>query len=585
MKRIIILLSLLTYCQLAWSQGFLRTERTNIINDEGNVLLRSIGTGNWMIQEGYMMQSTGANINTHTQFREKLEEQIGKRKTAKFYDAWLENHFTKADLDSMKAWGFNSVRVALHYKWFTLPIEEEKEVKGTLTNTWLDKGFAMTDQLLEWCEANEMYLILDMHGAPGGQGKDANISDYDTDKPSLWESEENQDKLTALWIKLADRYKDNIWIGGYDLINEPNWGFNGSGSANGCGCSENDQIWDLHERLIQAIRTVDQNHIVYVSGNCWGNTYAGFENHSLKDVDDNMVITFHKYWNYNSDVSVQGWLEMREKFQLPLWMSEAGENSNTWFSDCIALFELNNIGWSWWPVKKSRVNNILKVETPQSYKDLLAAWEKGEDLSKKETYNAVMEYMESHKNENCIVASDVIYAMMGQSTTNLTSPYTSHKINTPILFADYDMGRNRYAYFDHVSADYHVDTHKERAVWNSGYSYRNDGVDIGIENDAPYVGWTEDGEWLKYTIQITSSGVYSIEVNYSAEEHDGALELTKNHIVLGEAILPKNGKPFDWRTVEMKNISLSEGNNELVFKIKKGGIHLKDFVIKKAKEL
>jgi len=39
-----------------------------------------------------------------------------------------------------------------------------------------------------------MYLILDLHAAPGGQGKDANISDYDPAKPSLWESDMNRQK-------------------------------------------------------------------------------------------------------------------------------------------------------------------------------------------------------------------------------------------------------------------------------------------------------------------------------------------------------------------------------------------------------
>ncbi|MGB5322753.1 MAG: hypothetical protein WBN12_10820, partial [Lutimonas sp.] len=51
------------------SQGFLRTQGTEIVNDNGPVILRSIGTGNWMIMEGYMMQSSSAGIGTHTQYR------------------------------------------------------------------------------------------------------------------------------------------------------------------------------------------------------------------------------------------------------------------------------------------------------------------------------------------------------------------------------------------------------------------------------------------------------------------------------------------------------------------------------------
>ena len=191
-----------------FSQDFLRTDDKSIVNDQGNVILRGIGTGNWMILEGYMMQSTPSKVSTHTQFRNKLIEIMGEERTNTFYNTWLSNHFTKNDLDFMKASGFNSIRVALHYKWFTLPIEEEQtDSNGSLQNTWLEKGFTMTDSLVSWCEQNKMYLIFDMHGAPGGQGTDANISDYDTLKPSLWESDYNKLKLIALWKKLAYRYK------------------------------------------------------------------------------------------------------------------------------------------------------------------------------------------------------------------------------------------------------------------------------------------------------------------------------------------------------------------------------------------
>ena len=89
---------------------------------------------------------------------------------------------------------------------------EDEPVAGQ--DTWLDQGFEMADNLLEWCAANEMYLILDLHAAPGGQGKDAHISDYNPNKPSLWESTENKRKTVALWRKLAERYANEPWMGG-----------------------------------------------------------------------------------------------------------------------------------------------------------------------------------------------------------------------------------------------------------------------------------------------------------------------------------------------------------------------------------
>ena len=68
-----------------------------------------------------------------------------------------------------------------------------------------------------------MYVILDLHAAPGGQGMDQGISDYDPSKPSLWESEANRDKTVALWQRIAAYYAEEPWIAGYDLINETNW--------------------------------------------------------------------------------------------------------------------------------------------------------------------------------------------------------------------------------------------------------------------------------------------------------------------------------------------------------------------------
>ena len=133
----------------------------------------------------------------------------------------------------------------------------------------------MTDQLLTWCKANNVYLILDLHAAPGGQGENADINDYDPSKPSLWESEANQDKMVALWKKLAERYANEPMIAGYDIINEPNWGFqNHDSDPNGCSESANTPLWDL-EKITTAIREVDPNHLIIIEGNCWGNNYAG----------------------------------------------------------------------------------------------------------------------------------------------------------------------------------------------------------------------------------------------------------------------------------------------------------------------
>src|SRR5258706_10339008 len=340
-RQIIFLLTLFIACETK-SQGFLKANAKRIVNEKGeNVLLRGMGLGGWMLQEGYMMKVRGQG--QQNRIKSRLIELIGAEKTENFYSAWLSNHTRKIDIDSMKAWGFNSVRLPMHYNLYTLSVEMEP-VKGE--NTWMEKGFQITDSLLAWCKANRMYLILDLHAAPGGQGNDLNISDRDPTKPSLWESEANQQKTIALWKKLAQRYAKEPWIGGYDILNEPNWGFEDlANDKNGLKEKKNEPLKKLMTAITAAIREVDKNHIIIIEGNGWGNNYNGI----LPTWDDNMVISFHKYWNYNNQASIQYILDARDKYNTPVWLGETGENSNVWFADAVQLLEKNNIGWAWWP--------------------------------------------------------------------------------------------------------------------------------------------------------------------------------------------------------------------------------------------
>ncbi len=211
------------------ARGFLKANGKVIVDGAGQpYILRGMGLGGWMLQESYMFRLGGIGQQYH--IRQKIADLVGEEKTSAFYSAWLSNHTTRRDIDSLAAWGFNSIRLPMHYGLYTLPVEAEP-VAGQ--NTWLARGFEMTDSLLAWCKANKMYLILDLHAAPGGQGNDLNISDRDPAKPSLWESEANQAKTIALWRQLAARYAHEPFIGGYDIINEPNWGFSDSSDRRG----------------------------------------------------------------------------------------------------------------------------------------------------------------------------------------------------------------------------------------------------------------------------------------------------------------------------------------------------------------
>jgi endoglucanase len=376
-------------------QGFLRAKGKEIVNGNSeNVLLRGIGLGGWMLQEPYMLQLSKV-AGTQTEIKAKISDLIGKKECDVFYDNYLNNMITERDIDSLKAWGFNSIRLPMHYNLFTLPADKEP-VAGQ--NTWLKKGFELTDKLLSWCKKDKIYLILDLHAAPGGQGNDRPIADVDTLKPNLWQSEANRQKTIALWKKLAERYSNEEWIGGYDLINETNYKMEG-----------NELLKNLFLSISSEIRKVDRNHIIFIEGNQFANDYTGL----TPPWDDNMAYSFHKYWNPTTVETIQKYIDLRNKFNIPIWMGESGENTNEWFKAAVKLFESNNIGWSWWTIKKiGSESSLMTIAEPKGYQKIISYWSgNGPKPAPEESRETFMELAENVKIENCKINYDVLNAL------------------------------------------------------------------------------------------------------------------------------------------------------------------------------
>jgi len=543
---------------IGFGQGFLKASGTKIIDGQGqNVLLRGIGLGGWMLQEGYMLK-----INKESQqyrIRERITDLMGPKQTQEFYDAWLANHTRKIDVDSMKRWGFNSIRLPMHYNLYTLPVDQEP-VAGK--NTWLEKGFALTDSLLNWCKANKMYLILDLHAAPGGQGNDLNIADRDPSKPYLWDSEANQEKTIALWRKLAERYKNEPYIGAYDIINEPNYGFsNPEEDKNGTQEKVNAPLKKLMVAITKAIREVDQQHLIIIEGNGWGNNYNGI----FPLWDKNMALSFHKYWNDNDQASIAHIIKARDEQNVPVWLGETGENSNVWFTDAIHLLEKNNIGWSWWPLKKMGVNNLMEIKSNPNYDALVKYLNHGGNKPKdSNVYSGLMEVAIYSRLENTIIHRDVIDAMIRQPFSNETKPFKANLVqDKSIIYAvDYDLGKNGFAYFDHDTADYHTVTNK-RTAGNRGGIYRNDGVDIAkdsLQYEKYYVNHIEKGEWLQYTVKVAQKGNYTLKVNAAADQANGRITvLIDGKTVASDVVVLNTRNMKKFATFEIKNVPLKAG--------------------------
>ena len=535
-------------------QGFLHTSSTKILDGNGTeVILRGMGLGGWMLQEGYMMQSADV-ANTQHAFRSKLEQLIGVAATDSFYRAWHANHVTRRDIDSLAAWGFNSVRLPMHYNLFTLPIQDEPV---PFQNTWLKEGFNLVDSLLSWCSDNHIWLILDLHAAPGGQGKYEAISDYDPTKPSLWESAENKAKTVALWHKLAKRYKNEPWIGGYDLINETNWYL-----------GDNSPLKQLYMEITDSIRLVDTNHIIFIEGNWFANDFTSL----TPPWDSNMVYSFHKYWTYNDVASIQWMLNIRKNFNVPIWLGESGENSNTWFLECVRLMENHSIGWAWWPMKKiESISCIYSANKSPGYQKILNYWAgTGVQPSVQEATDGMYQLARNMRSEKCNYHPDVVDALIRQVNNETSKPYTSIHIPGTLYLTDFDLGANRVAYYDQDVANYHLSSGTYTA-WNQGWLYRNDGVDIQKSDDIFFtngynIAWIGTGEWMTYTVQVDSTAAYRSKLRTAAISTDGRVRFLVDDVpVTPSLVVPNSGGWQVWTDLQTDTILLEKGTHKLTF--------------------
>ena len=121
--------------------------------------------------------------------------------------------------------------------------------------------------------------------------------------------------MVALWQKLAERYKDEPAIAAYDIINEPNWGFADRNDKHGCNETGNAPLRTLLERTTRAIREIDKRHMIVIEGNCWGNNYRGVLDAGLWD--DNLVLSFHKYWNGTTRETIADQLALAREVEAP----------------------------------------------------------------------------------------------------------------------------------------------------------------------------------------------------------------------------------------------------------------------------
>jgi endoglucanase len=333
------------------STHFVRAEGHQLLTPDGKpLLIKGIGLGNWLVPEGYMWKfAEGPESPRHIE--QVITSLVGPAEARRFWTAWRRAYVTREDLALIKRVGFNTVRVPFASRLF---LDESRP------GEWLDEGFARLDDVVTWARELGLWVVLDMHGAPGGQ-TGTNIDDS-PGTPWLFESAEHQDEMVQIWRRIAERYRDEPTVLGYELLNEPIAPYLGWERYNR-------QLEPLYKKVTASIRGVDPDHLVILGGAQWNTNFDVFG----PPFDKNLLYAFHKYWSETTPDSIEAFLAFRDRYNVPVWLGETGENKDEWIRSAVQLVEPRGIGWCFWPYKKmDSTSGVVSFARPEGWEAVVA---------------------------------------------------------------------------------------------------------------------------------------------------------------------------------------------------------------------
>jgi endoglucanase len=376
----------------------LRAQAANFITVKGKevigtnnkpFLMRGTNLGNWLVPEGYMFKFK--NVNSPKLINQALSEILGPEDVKAFWKKYQDTYITAADIHFLKASGMNSIRIPFNYRLFT--------AESYMGQNNPNQGFELLDRVIGWCKKEGLYVILDMHCAPGGQTGD-NIDDG-YGYPFLFKSKASQQLAISVWHRIAAHYANETIVMGYDLLNEPIATYFKAEDFN-------PYLEPLYKEITRSIRTVDKNHILFLGGAQWDSNFKVFG----KPFDSKLVYQFHKYWTEPSQKVIQDYIDFRDKYNVPIYCGETGENKDEWVKTFKDLLEKNNIGWHYWPYKKlDNTAGIITFDMPEGYDKIIEYTEKNrttfEDIRKaapedrEQLIKALYAFLNNSKFENC----------------------------------------------------------------------------------------------------------------------------------------------------------------------------------------
>ena len=363
---------------MSTNEHWLKVSGDQIVNQKGEtVYLRGFGLGGMLHMENFI---DGYPDNEQS-MREGMLEVLGEEKYDLYFDQFLKSYFTEPDAAYIQSLGLNLVRIPINYRLF-----DDDMNPGVIK----EQAFAYLDSVIELCARHQIYTIIDLHALPGCQNQHWH-SDNPTHKALLWEYKDFQDRAVHLWEALAAHYKDQPWVAGYDLINEP---------ADPTG----KKVFPFYRRLYEAIRKIDPRHIMFLEGNSYAVDFSMFT-----EVWDNVVYTNHDYATpgfinggdypgdtrgkfFDKDALERDFLKRSEFMftrHVPLWVGEFGpvytgdpkkdEMRYQILKDQLAYYRKYKVSWCIWLYKDLGLQAVIHQNANTPYMKLVSSFLRKKD--------------------------------------------------------------------------------------------------------------------------------------------------------------------------------------------------------------
>ncbi len=342
--------------------GLVQAKHRSLYDAEGNrLLLKGVNAGQILLQEGWMSPFSLAPLynedgsyqkdkDNNILYPEFTEEEfragIKANPNLNSYDMeelmriYWDNFFTEEDFRFIKEeLGMNTIRFPIYY----LNILEED-----LTRKPEEEAFSYIDWFVEQAAKNELYIVLDLHGAPGSQNGREHSGAAER-VAGLWGSEEYIAATVDIWDFISTHYTETKpelgrWIATYDILNEPEFVYDGKTTR---------ECWEVFDRIYDAIRANGDRHVVTMEG-CWG--FYGLPD--PKDYGwENVQYEYHWY-NWSDSISLdvfriyKDFSNIGRDYEVPVYIGEFTmfEDREEW-AEVLELFDKRNYSWTVWSYK------------------------------------------------------------------------------------------------------------------------------------------------------------------------------------------------------------------------------------------